>query len=87
MTRREEDEQSSTGRSYIALSDEPDVIRRKIKRAVTKEVEIIVDPEKTGAHQPDHDLHGLLTDMEPGRVQEHFAGKGYGAFNRSLRMC
>lgn len=70
--------------SYIALSDEPDVIRRKIKRAVTDSgSEIIVDPEKPALTNL-ITIYGLLTDMEPDRVQEHFAGKGYGAFKAEL---
>lgn len=70
--------------SYIALGDEPDVIRKKIKRAVTDSgSEIVIDLAKPALSNL-ITIYGLLTNMEPRRVQEHFAGKGYGAFKAEL---
>ena len=75
---------SSNPGSYIALSDEPDVIRRKIRRAVTDSgSEVIVDPGKPALTNL-VTIYALLSDMEPPQVQEHFAGKGYGAFKAEL---
>lgn len=70
--------------SYIALSDEPDVIRKKIRRAVTDSgSEITIDPEKPALTNL-VTIYALLRDMEPESVQEQFAGKGYGAFKAEL---
>jgi len=70
--------------SYIALSDPPDVIRRKIRRAVTDSgTEIVVDPEKPALSNL-ISMYAILTDQSPAQVQEAFAGKGYGAFKNEL---
>jgi tryptophanyl-tRNA synthetase len=70
--------------SYIALSDEPDVIRKKVKRAVTDSgSEIVIAPDKPALSNL-ITIYALLTDMEPLSVQEHFVGKGYGAFKSEL---
>lgn len=70
--------------SYIALGDTPDIIRRKIKRAVTDSgSEIVVDPEKPALSNL-ISIYALLTDQTPEDVQEAFAGKGYGAFKSEL---
>ncbi|MGC4189628.1 MAG: tryptophan--tRNA ligase [Thermomicrobiales bacterium] len=70
--------------SYIALSDDPDTIRRKIKRAVTDSgSEIVSTPEKPALANL-ITIYALLTDMTTGQVEAHFAGKGYGAFKTEL---
>lgn len=70
--------------SYIALTDEPDAIWRKIRRAVTDSgSEIVVDPAKLALSNL-ITIYGLLTDTEPHAVQERFSGKGYGAFKSEL---
>lgn len=70
--------------SYIALSDEPDVIRKKIKRAVTDSgSEIVVDAEKPALTNL-ISIYASLQDMSPLQVQEQFIGKGYGAFKSEL---
>jgi tryptophanyl-tRNA synthetase len=70
--------------SYIALSDPADVIRKKIKRAVTDSgSEIVVDPGKPALSNL-ISIYAVLTDVTPEQVQEQFAGKGYGAFKSDL---
>ncbi len=70
--------------SYIALSDTADVIRRKIKRAVTDSgSEIIVDPEKPALTNL-ISIYATLTEKTPVQVQEEFVGKGYGDFKAEL---
>lgn len=70
--------------SYIALSDTPDVIRRKIKRAVTDSgSEIVVDPDKPALTNL-VSIYALLSEQSPQQVQEDFIGKGYGAFKSEL---
>lgn len=70
--------------SYIALSDEPDVIRKKIRRAVTDSgSEIVVQPDKPALSNL-ISIYALLSDVSPAEVQERFIGKGYGAFKSEL---
>ena len=70
--------------SYIALGDTPDVIRRKIKRAVTDSgSEIVVDPQKPALTNL-ISMYAILTEQTPEQVQEQFVGKGYGSFKTEL---
>jgi tryptophanyl-tRNA synthetase len=70
--------------SYVALSDPPDVIRRKIRRAVTDSgTEIVVDTEKPALSNL-ISIYAILTEQTPAEVQEAFVGKGYGAFKGDL---
>lgn len=70
--------------SYVALSDSPDAIRKKIRRAVTDSgSEIVVDPEKPALSNL-ISMYAALTGTTPGEVQEAFVGKGYGAFKSDL---
>jgi tryptophanyl-tRNA synthetase len=70
--------------SAIMLLDPPDAIRAKIKRAKTDSLSgIVFDKERPG-------LYNLLTIYESvtglGRpeIEDHFAGKGYGALKTEL---
>jgi tryptophanyl-tRNA synthetase len=75
---------STNPNSYIALSDTPDVIRRKVKRAVTDSgSEIVADPEKPALSNL-VSIYAALADIAPAEVQERFIGKGYGAFKAEL---
>ncbi len=70
--------------SYIALSDTPDAIRKKIRRAVTDSgSEIVVDAEKPALTNL-ISMYATLTGMTPADVQDAFVGKGYGAFKSEL---
>jgi len=70
--------------SYIALTDPADVIRKKIRRAVTDSgSEIVVDPEKPALSNL-ISIYAVLADMTPEQVQDQFVGKGYGAFKSDL---
>jgi tryptophanyl-tRNA synthetase len=70
--------------SYIALTDTPDEITRKIKRAVTDsggEVRAMADkPAITNLLT----IHSLLSGMGIPELEEHFSGKGYGALKTEL---
>ena len=71
---------------YIALLDPPDVITRKIKRAVTDsdtENAIRVAPEKPGVSNL-IGIYSVLTEKTTQQVDEEFAGKGYGAFKPAV---
>jgi tryptophanyl-tRNA synthetase len=70
--------------SYIALNDPPDVIRKKIRRAVTDSgMEIISGPDKPALTNL-MTIYGILTGMTLDGVAEHFTGKGYGDFKKDL---
>lgn len=75
---------SDSPASYISLSDDPDTIRRKIRRAVTDSGSDV----RSGPDKPA--LTNLLTiyslfSGEPiGTIEDRFAGRGYGAFKQEL---
>jgi tryptophanyl-tRNA synthetase len=70
--------------SYIALTDTPDEITRKIKRAVTDsggEVRSTADkPAITNLLT----IHSLLSGTGIPELEEHFIGKGYGALKAEV---
>lgn len=70
--------------TYIALLDRPDVIRRKLKRAVTdSQGEIRFDPaEKPGVSNL-LSILAVLTDRTPEDVAQGLAGQGYGALKEA----
>lgn len=70
--------------SYIALSDSPDVIKRKIKRAVTdSDARVAASPEKPAVTNL-MGIYSILSGMSMEEVEQHFAGKGYGPFKAEL---
>ena len=74
--------------TYVALLDEPDVIRRKIKRAVTdSDGEIRYDPEnKPGVSN----LLSILSALGAGSMEslcQEMAGKGYGELKNRTADC
>ncbi|MDQ4105818.1 MAG: tryptophan--tRNA ligase, partial [Actinomycetota bacterium] len=70
--------------SYVALLDEPDVVRRKIKRARTDSgSEIVAGPEKPAITN----LLGIyagMTGQNVSEIERQYEGKGYGDFKRDL---
>lgn len=70
--------------NYIAVLDPPDVIRRKIKRAVTDSgTEIRYDESRPGIANL-LTIHAALTGKPMPEVEAHFAGKGYGDLKGEL---
>jgi tryptophanyl-tRNA synthetase len=70
--------------SAIALSDSPDVIRRKFRRAVTDSgSEVVSAPDKPALTNL-LTIFSLLSDEPIAAVEERYAGKGYGAFKDDL---
>jgi tryptophanyl-tRNA synthetase len=70
--------------SWIALTDEPNVIRKKIRRAVTDSgSEIVAAPEKPALTNL-MTIYAILTDDTLDGVAEKFVGKGYGPFKQEL---
>jgi tryptophanyl-tRNA synthetase len=70
--------------SYVALTDAPDVIRKKIRRAVTDSgSEIVASPDKPALTNL-MTIYAILTDNTLEGVAEKFVGKGYGPFKQEL---
>lgn len=71
--------------AYIAMLDDPDVIRKKISRAVTdSDREVRYDAESKPAVSNLMTIYGLFTDMSMEQVEAHFTGQGYGPFKKEL---
>jgi tryptophanyl-tRNA synthetase len=75
---------SANPASYIALSDDAETIRRKLKRAVTDSGTEV----KAGADKPALTnlltIYSLLSRESIPALEERYAGKGYGAFKNDL---
>ncbi|HJW75374.1 MAG TPA: tryptophan--tRNA ligase [Thermoleophilia bacterium] len=70
--------------SYIALTDPPDLIRRKIRRAVTDSgTEVRLGPDKPALTNLLEMYHVLSGESEEALV-ERYAGKGYAEFKADL---
>lgn len=68
----------------IFLTDDPDTVRKKYKRAVTDSgTEIRFDDERPAINNLLTVYH-LLTGKSNAEVEEHFAGKGYGHLKTEL---
>ncbi len=70
--------------SFIALTDEPDVIRKKISRAVTDSGTEIVAREDKPALTNLLTIFSLMTDTPVAELEARYAGVGYGQFKREL---
>ena len=70
--------------SYIALLDTPDVIRRKIKRAVTDSgTEVRPGPDKPALSNL-LEIYRIFSGETEEAIVERFAGKGYADFKADL---
>lgn len=71
--------------SFISMLDEPKVIEKKIKRAVTdSDNEIRFDKEAKPAVSNLLSIYSLLTGKTIPEVEQHFAGSGYGQLKQQL---
>jgi tryptophanyl-tRNA synthetase len=69
---------------YIALLDEPDTIRRKIRRAVTDSgTEIVASPEKPAITNL-LGIYAAITGETIPALEERYEGSGYGNFKQAL---
>ena len=70
--------------SYIALMDAPDVIRRKIRRAVTDSgTEVRGGPEKPALTNL-LDIYSILSGATVDEIEQRYEGKGYADFKADL---
>ena len=73
-----------TPAGYIALLDEPDVIRRKIRRAKTDSgTEIVATPDKPALANL-LNIYAGLTGGPVIEIEKQYQGKGYGDFKKDL---
>ncbi len=69
----------------LFLDDEPDVIRKKIQRAVTDSgSEIKYDPKNKPALSNLMSVYAAMADMRIDEIEARFKGKGYGDFKKDL---
>jgi tryptophanyl-tRNA synthetase len=70
--------------SYIALTDDAETIRRKIRRAVTDSgSEVVGGPDKPALNNL-ISIYSLFSGITPAEVEARYTGKGYGAFKQDL---
>ena len=73
-----------TPAGYVELLDEPDVIRRKIRRAKTdSSSEIVASPEKPAITNL-LNIYAGLTERSVPELEERYRGKGYGDLKKDL---
>lgn len=71
--------------SYIALLDEPDVIRKKISRAVTDSGrEIKYDPAAKPEISNLISIYSHCADLDIAEIEAKYEGQGYGPFKKDL---
>ncbi len=71
--------------SYIALLDEPDVIRKKISRATTDSGrEVRYDPSEKPEISNLMAIYAHCANMQVSDVERAYEGQGYGAFKKDL---
>lgn len=71
--------------SYIALLDPPDVIRKKISRAVTDSGrEVKFDPVNKPEVSNLMTIYSHCSDMTLEQIEEKYEGQGYGSFKKDL---
>jgi len=73
-----------TPAGYIALLDEPDVVRRKIRRAKTDSgSEVVASPDKPALTNL-LSIYAGLTGRAVPEIEEQYRGRGYGDFKKDL---
>ena len=70
--------------NYIALSDDEETIRKKIKKAMTDSGSEIVCRDDKPALKNLINIYSLLTDRSTGNIEKMYAGKGYADFKSDL---
>ena len=75
---------AASAASYIALLDEPDVVRRKVRRAKTDSGSgVTASPEKPAIANLLGIYAGMAGESVP-EIEDRFAGRGYGDLKKEL---
>lgn len=70
--------------NYIALTDSPEIIKKKISRAVTDSKSTIeFDPKRPGLYNL-ITIYQLFSELAPQQIEKKYAGKGYAEFKKDL---
>ena len=70
--------------SYISILDDPDTVRRKVRRARTDSgAEITATPDKPAITNL-LDIYAAVTGRAVQEIEEQYRGKGYGDFKKDL---
>ncbi len=73
---------------YIAILDKPDIIRKKLRRAVTDcEARVEFEPETRPGVANLMSILNALSGKSMDEITDEFAGKGYGAFKDAVADC
>jgi tryptophanyl-tRNA synthetase len=70
--------------NYIALTDTPEKIREKIKKAVTDSGKDIKYADDKPAIKNLINIYALLDNAKPKEIEESYKGKGYSEFKKDL---
>jgi tryptophanyl-tRNA synthetase len=73
-----------TPAGYVELLDEPDVIRRKIRRAKTDSGSEVLASHEKPAITNLLNIYAGLTGLPVSRIEARYEGKGYGDFKKDL---
>lgn len=73
---------AASQKNYISLTDESDVIRKKVMSAVTDDIGAINYTDDQPGIKNLIDLFSLVTDKAPNEIADAYAGKGYGDLKR-----
>jgi tryptophanyl-tRNA synthetase len=76
---------SDPDETFIAILDRPEIIRKKVRRAVTdSEAEVRFDPENKPGVSNLMSILSALTGAPMDGISADYAGKGYGAFKDAV---
>lgn len=70
--------------NYVALTDDAETVRKKIKKAVTDSGTEIVYSDEKPALKNLLNIYALLSDKKPEAIAEEYAGKNYSDFKNGL---
>lgn len=71
--------------AFVSMLDEPDVIRKKMARAVTdSHREVRYDEEAKPAISNLLTIYSLFADVSVAEIESRYAGQGYGPFKKDL---
>ena len=71
--------------TYIAILDKPEIIRKKLRRAVTDcENRVVFDPEKQPGVANLMSILSALTGMGMDEISAQYDGQGYGKFKDAV---
>ena len=74
--------------TYIAILDKPDIIRKKLRRAVTDcDGRVVFDPENKPGVANLMSIMSALTGKSMDEISNEYDGKGYGTFKDAVADC